>query len=305
MIDFNQIHYWTKTTDPPPLNETIGEYQTNEQIQGPTLYSYIYLGSKTNSNQKKVLKFIKCKRDSIYKIENEIETMSLVNHPNILKMEDYFLFNEYVCIVTPFIPLKSLHSFIVNKYSCGIPEKMASKIMYQLLSAVDYLHKINIWHRDIKPDNVLVVDSNEKNPKVVLADFGFARRFESGDLGNEFMGTPEFSAPEIFKMNRYTNKVDIWALGVSLFVMLTAKYPTCAFSNDQKKCRYLIERGLLNFQLLVDMEISPPAIDLVKKMCELSPKLRITAEVALKHPWIVDNMDKDVVESDNFVNSKN
>lgn len=291
------VQYWVNTSQPPPLNETIGEFQINSELTKPTSYSYIYLGKKKNGSEKKVFKFVKCKRDSLCKIENEIETMSLVNHPNILKMENYFLFNEYVCIVTPYIQHQSLHKFIIDNYPSGIPEKMASKIMFQLLSAVDYLHKINIWHRDIKPDNVLVVETDEKNPKVVLADFGLARRFKcSNDLGKEFLGTPEFSAPEILRKRYYTNKVDIWSLGVSLFVMLVARYPTCSYQSDPKKCRWLIERGMLNYQILDDMNISPLAIDLVKKMCDYYPDDRITAEMALKHQWIVENIDQNACE---------
>ena len=248
MINIDTDQFWVPNTPPPPLNDTICDYDIESELKDPTRYSYIYLGSKQNDNNMKVLKFVKITKSTIYKIKNEIETMRIVNHPNILKLEDYFKYNEYMCLVTPYMPLECLHNFIIERYSKGIPEKMASKIMYQLLNAVNYLHKHNIWHRDIKPDNILVVDNDEKDPKVVLADFGFARKFDDADLSNEFLGTPEFTAPEIFQMEEYTNKVDIWSLGVSLFIMLAAKYPTCAYSKNPRQCRWLIERGKLNFK---------------------------------------------------------
>lgn len=298
MIDLYTGQFWVSNTPPPPINETINKYEVESELKSPTKYSYIYLGNNKR-NERKVLKFVKCMANTIDKIENEILTMSMIDHPNIIKLEDYFRYNEYVCIVTPFIPLQSLHSFILENYKFGIPEKMACKIIHQLLNAVNYLHKNNIWHRDIKPDNILVVDSDQKNPKIKLADFGFARKFKNqNDLcDDEFLGTPEFTAPEIFKNIEYTNKVDIWSVGVSLFVMLVAKYPTCSYSNNPKKCRWLIERGLLNFQLLYELDISEDAIDLVKKLCTLDPDSRITAEDALNHPWLTKNLKQNEIRN--------
>ena len=290
MIDINFSQMWTKNTPEPPLNETINDsYETKTKLQEPTQDAYIYLGNKVNDNNMKVLKFIKMKEETLNRIKNEIELMQFVKHPNILKIEDCFIFKEYVCIVTPYCPLSNLHDFIINNYPSGMPNKMAAHITYQLFEALRYLHNLNIWHRDIKPENILVINDDEKNPNVVLADFGFAKKIEEETYNKEFLGTPEFTAPEMFKLEQYTNKVDIYSLGVTLFVMLTARYPTCSYANNPRKCRWLIENGILNYKLLEDMKIYPDAIDLVKKMCAFDQDDRITAEDALNHQWILNN----------------
>lgn len=165
MIDLLINNFWDPTTPPPPIKDTVGDYEIDSELKEPTNYSFIYLGNKQNDNEMKVLKFVKYTRNAIDRVKNEIATMRIVYHPNIIKLEDCFIYNEYVCIVTPYYPLQSLHNFIIGRYPSGIPEQMACKIMYQVLNAVNYLHKNNIWHRDIKPDNFLVVNSDEKIQK--------------------------------------------------------------------------------------------------------------------------------------------
>lgn len=289
--------FWHPSSTPPPLNQTIGNYQTETELHDPTNYSYIYLGSNIKENSKKVLKFIKYKEEEICRINDEINIMNQIDHPNILKMDEYFPFKEYICLVTPFIPFESLHSLLITKYYLGIPENMAKIMMRQLLEAVNYLHKRNIWHRDIKTENILIQNSDPLNPKILLADFGLAKRFTEGQKSNEFSGTIDYSAPEILKHIDYTEKVDIWSLGVTLFVMLTGLLPVPSYGTAPRECRYLISNGLLNFQLLSDYGISYDAIDLVMKMCVVDPKERISAEDALNHPWIVPQQSKNVIES--------
>lgn len=291
MINIDSTLFYDKNTAPPPKDESINDYKIISEFRKPTLYSYLYLGCKENEKENKALKFIKYTKDTIEMIKNEIGTLSIIDHPNILKMEEYFMYKEYACIVTPYYQLQSLHKFIVENYSKGIPEKMACIIMHQILEALDYLHKKGIWHRDIKPDNILVADNDQKHPKVILADFGYAKKFDIDSFSRETLGSYEFLAPEIYKNEFYTNKVDIWSLGVSLFVILTGKYPTCSYSRNPKRCVYLIINGILNYKLLSDIGISTDAIDLIKKMCNIDPDLRITAEEALKHPWITKNIN--------------
>ena len=288
--------YWGKNTPPPPLKEKIGKYYVKSELHEPTNYSYIYLCKNLNNNVKNVIKFVKCKINEINKIQNEIEIMSLAKHPNILELEDYFLYNEYMCIVTPFMPSKSLHTFLIEHYCQGIPEDISSCIIYQLLDALNYLHKKNILHRDIKTENILVVDPNPKHLKVKLADFGSSIHLPKGHECDEFIGTPDFSAPEIFQHINYTEKVDIWSLGITLFVMLTGFLPFPSYSRNPHECKFSIINGDLNYQMLYNFDISNDAIDLIMKMCAVDPASRITAEKALKHPWIVSQRSNENVK---------
>lgn len=279
--------FWNQSTPPPQEGEKIGKYVVIESvIPDPTNCSYIYSCLDTDDNQKKVIKFIKFIERKISRISSEVETLNSVHHPFIIQMEKCFRYKEYMCIVIPYVPNGSLHRLMVTDFKEGMTESMAAVIMYQMLSAVRYLHSMNIWHRDIKPDNFLVVDSDPFHPVVVLNDFGYAKIFNSDEKGHEFMGTPEFLPPEIVNGIPYDNTVDTWSLGITLFVMLTCRYPTPSYSKYPTRCKKMISKGILNFQLLNEMEISNEAIDLVHKMCMVDPESRITLTEALLHPWV-------------------
>lgn len=121
--------------------------------------------------------------------------------------------------------------------------------------------------------------------RVVLSDFGLAKIFVPGEMCNKGVVTPYYMAPEIIKKEPCDNSVDIWALGISLFMMLTAHYPTpCGMF--KKKGLEAIKAGKLNYALLDEMEIDNDAIDLIKKLCAYKPSKRITAQEALNHIWI-------------------
>lgn len=289
--------YWTPESPLPPENATFGPYTTSMLISS-TNCSYIYLGTNVNDNSKKALKFVKRVEASMERINNEITTMNLAQHNSILQIEDTFLYEHYICIVTPFAPIGSLHRLVQTQFASGLPENTARLMMKQMLEAINYLHGINIWHRDIKLDNFLVYDADLDNPVVILSDFGFARIFQENEKSEEYIGTPEFAAPEMFKNEPYDNSVDIWSLGITLYVMLSGRYPTSSFKIAPNDCRYKIVNGLLNYNLLNRLEISPDAIDLIHHMCQVDPNDRITAADALKHPWIASTSKQTEAETD-------
>lgn len=289
--------YWNESTPLPPENAEFGPYTTSMLISS-TNCSYIYLGSNTDDNSKKALKFVKRIEESMERINNEITTMNLAQHPNILRIENTFLYNQYICIVTPYAPVGSLHRLIRTQYSSGLPEDTAKIMMRQMLEALNYLHEINIMHRDIKADNFLVYDSDLNNPQISLSDFGFAKVFQANEKFEEYIGTPEFAAPEMFTRTPYDQSVDIWSLGITLFVMLAGNYPTPSYRTLPKDCTFKIVNGLLNYNLLKKLEISPDAIDLIQQMCQVNPENRISAKNALNHPWIASTFKQTDTEND-------
>ena len=222
-MNFNEGPYFTNGILPPPEGTVINNYRIDVELVKPTYCSFIYLGSDTKNNEKKVIKLVKLMKKRVSRVSDEIETMSLASHPNILKMDDCFRFGPFACIITPYTPYQSLHHLLLTSYPHGVPEEIACVIFRQMLQAVSYLHGINIWHRDIKPENFLVFDPDPNHPQIVLADFGFAKHFQEGETGDEFFGTMEFMPPEMLKCRSYDQSVDIYSLGVSLFVLLYFK----------------------------------------------------------------------------------
>ena len=148
----------------------------------------------------------------------------------ILLMSDgYFIecfrYAEYVCFVFPYIQAGTLHEFIIINYPDGIPEFLASKIMKQLLEAANYLHSNNIIHNGINPSNILIDNADPVNFHILLSGTGFCKILEPGQLEDKFRGTPEYMAPEIYKHESYDINVDTWSLGITLFVLLSGRYP--------------------------------------------------------------------------------
>lgn len=282
--------YFVEKVTPLPQAGTIvnKKYRLEETIAN-TNCSVVFLGSNIDTNEKVAIKFIKRRVETFENIKNEIGIQLILSNKLILKIEDYFPYFEYVCIVTKYAIHGSLHDFITKNYRYGIPESIASVIMNQILKSIEYLHNLGIAHRDIKPDNFLVIDSNPDHPKIVLSDFGFAKFFNEGEVSTEYKGTPNFIAPEIIARIPYSFSVDIWSLGVTMFFILTAINPFPSFNVAPKDCIIKILKGHLNYGLLYAMKISEDAINLIKKMCTVALKKRISIENALAHPWIMSN----------------
>lgn len=286
--------FWDETTALPKQNEEIGKYIVKSLINSSNS-AYYYMCLDTEDNQVKVIKFIKMLEDRSVRIADEINSLSLAQDTNIIKILDFFRYNSYFCILFPYTPLLSVHQYILNEYPGGIPEKVAANMLHQMLNAIEILHENNIWNRDIKPESFLVFDpldgSDLNNPNILLFNFEYAKIFNEGEKGTDFIGTPDFMAPEVINKIPYDDSIDIWSLGVSLFMMLTNKLPFPEYRTDQQEYLKKVSKGDLNYDILTEKGISQPAIDLIKSMCQLDPRQRITANDALNNPWVLQSLD--------------
>ena len=163
-----------------------------------------------------------------------------------------------------------------NKNSKRFSIEQGRDVFSQVLAGITYWHQNRIAHRDIKLENILVwkpldVDANDKSyvPKIKIVDFGFAVIYESGEKGNTFWGTPSYMAPEIIKKIEYDYElVDVWALGVLFFVILTGYFPFKGASN--KEIYLKIIKG--NYVIPERIPINPKRI--IMKMLQVDPAHR-------------------------------
>lgn len=250
-----------------------------------TMSSVLFNARDMNNGKQKVLKFVKKFQGKEEMIKNEINIMKSCKHPNIVQMLEEFDYEQFHVIVLDFTPFRCLYTFIHSQYKDGIPESTAKMMFYQLLDGLNYLHSQGIVHVDIKTGNFLVQSGELDDPIVQLSDFGYAQNLD-GKLGSEFIGTPDYSAPEIFAKMKYTSAVDMWSMGVCLFEMLSGQIP---WPKTSKK-EYLISivLGKFNFDLPVWSTISEEAKDLIKKLICINPNKRLTAKEAMNHPWFKD-----------------
>ena len=211
----------------------------------------------------------------------EVEILKSLDHPNILKVYEYFEDQEKYYIVMEYC--KNGDVFGMLEKTGPFQEKVAARVMKQLLSALNYLHKQKIIHRDVKPENLLLADSeNNDDVNIKLIDFNIAT-VKTKDL--DVQGTIDYMAPEVFKGN-YDEKCDVWGAGVILYVLMSGGVPFGGGDDDELirknilKARPVLEKGIWN-------NVSKECRDLIARLLNKSPTSRLSAEQALKHPWIL------------------
>jgi tRNA A-37 threonylcarbamoyl transferase component Bud32 len=159
-----------------------------------------------------------CTEKNMERIINERDIMKELNNKNIIKILDYFEDENYIFIVMEYINGGNLYSFIKKRMK--LKEKMAKFIFKQIISAINYIHKHNIVHKDIKLENILL----DINHGIKICDFGIAKKVYSPDqLFYGISGTPLYMAPEIFYKSNFGYQgfpVDVWASGIALYIML-------------------------------------------------------------------------------------
>ena len=170
-------------------------------------------------------------------------------------------------------------------------EKEAKIHFYQMLSAVQYLHQHNIAHRDLKPENILL-SNDDTNPLIKISDMGLSKLVDHTTFLQTFCGTPQYLAPEVLISRvrgdgSYGFEVDMWALGVILYILLSGCPPFSPERTDKSLIRQVCD-GDYSFPKSKWATVDESAIDLVEKLMTVDISKRLTAEKALNHPWLSD-----------------
>ena len=223
-------------------------------------------------------------------IFNEINILRTLDHPNILKIFEFYSNKESYSIVTELCSGGELFQEIVDKGPFN--ENYSAYVMFQILSAINYCHNMKIVHRDLKPENILIVDRDKNNyPRIKICDFGTSKMFEKGAIQRKLVGSSYYIAPEVLKKH-YDEKCDVWSCGVILYILLSGRPP---FGGDNDK--QIMERvaiGKYDLQSSPFNKISKNCLDLIQKLLIMDPNKRITAQQALAHPWFKDNRSKEL-----------
>ncbi|KAL7818162.1 SMAD/FHA protein kinase [Trichoderma aethiopicum] len=223
-------------------------------------------------------------------LQQEIGVLMGVSHPNVLCLKDTFTERDHVYLVLELAPEGELFNYIVRKQK--LSEDETRKLFRQLFQGVKYLHDRNIVHRDIKPENILLVD---QDLHVKLADFGLAKIIGEESFTTTLCGTPSYVAPEILadgKHRKYTKAVDIWSLGVVLYICLCGFPP---FSDELYSRDFpftlsqQIKSGRFDYPSPYWDSVGDPALDLIDSMLIVDPERRFTVDQCLKHPWLNAN----------------
>ena len=173
-------------------------------------------------------------------------------------------------------------------------EETSRFVTRQLLEALQYLHENGIAHRDIKPENILLAEPDSYVVK--LSDFGLSRMYDEGSFMRTMCGTPAYVAPEVLLSmgsGGYTNAADVWSVGVLLYIMLSGHHPFDISTNKVTDLYDSIKKGNFTFPRSLFGNVSPAAIEFIKKMMTVDPDKRVTAAEALHDPWLVGSSSSD------------
>ncbi|XP_013862555.1 calcium/calmodulin-dependent protein kinase type II subunit gamma isoform X8 [Austrofundulus limnaeus] len=260
------------------------EYQLYEEL-GKGAFSVVRRCIKKSSGQEYAAKIINTKKLSArdhQKLEREARICRLLKHSNIVRLHDSISEEGFHYLVFDLVTGGELFEDIVAReyYS----EADASHCISQILESVNHIHQHDIVHRDLKPENLLLA-SKMKGAAVKLADFGLAIEVQGDQQAwFGFAGTPGYLSPEVLRKDPYGKPVDIWACGVILYILLVG-YPPF-WDEDQHKLYQQIKAGAYDFPSPEWDTVTPEAKNLINQMLTINPAKRITAEQALKHPWV-------------------
>ncbi|XP_054885129.1 calcium/calmodulin-dependent protein kinase type II subunit gamma isoform X17 [Poeciliopsis prolifica] len=260
------------------------EYQLYEEL-GKGAFSVVRRCVKKSTGQEYAAKIINTKKLSArdhQKLEREARICRMLKHPNIVRLHESIAEEGFHYLVFDLVTGGELFEDIVAReyYS----EADASHCINQILESISHIHQHDIVHRDLKPENLLLA-SKMKGAAVKLADFGLAIEVQGDQQAwFGFAGTPGYLSPEVLRKDPYGKPVDIWACGVILYILLVG-YPPF-WDEDQHKLYQQIKAGAYDFPSPEWDTVTPEAKNLINQMLTINPAKRITADQALKHPWV-------------------
>ncbi len=276
---------------------------------GEGSYGKVYKVKIKNSEVYRAMKVIK-KRYQSNKVEEEkiikeIKILRKLDHPNIIKVFEFYNTISDFYIISELCSGGELLDRIIKLKK--FTERVAAQVMKQLLSAVQFCHNNQIIHRDLKPENILIEtpDGNEKEKNcfiIKVIDFGTAEIFKNNTYFSKQMGTPYYIAPEILN-NKYNEKCDIWSCGIILFILLCGCPPF--YGKNDNEIFDKIKIGQYAFKQNIWNQVSEDAKNLIKSLLEFDFTKRPTPEKVLKHPWFINTLGEGHKKSDETFETDN
>jgi len=257
-------------------------YEMGKEI-GRGGFSVVVEGTHKKTGEKFAIKCIKktmVEGEDIKLLRREVQIMKKVNHPNVLKLYEVFEDEEEFFLVMELVTGKELFDKIVERGQYS--ETDASKIVRQIVSAVEYLHGQGIAHRDLKPENLLSAEVDGEEI-IKIADFGFSKNFGEEKLMTS-CGSPGYVAPEVLTCESYDKSVDLWSVGVIIYILLCG-YPPFYADNAPALFKKIMDVKY-DFDDPSWDEVSDAAKNLIRNLLVKDPKKRYTAQQCLQDPWV-------------------
>uniref|UniRef100_A0A8C3BHG5 Serine/threonine-protein kinase n=1 Tax=Cairina moschata TaxID=8855 RepID=A0A8C3BHG5_CAIMO len=256
-----------------------------DEVLGSGQFGIVYGGKHRKTGRDVAIKIIDklrfpTKQES--QLRNEVAILQNLHHPGVVNLECMFETPERV-----FVVMEKLHGdmleMILSSENGRLPERITKFLITQILVALRHLHFKNIVHCDLKPENVLLA-SADPFPQVKLCDFGFARIIGEKSFRRSVVGTPAYLAPEVLRNKGYNRSLDMWSVGVIIYVSLSGTFPF----NEDEDIHDQIQNAAFMYPPNPWKEISHEAIDLINNLLQVKMRKRYSVDKTLSHPWLQD-----------------
>uniref|UniRef100_A0A7I4Z686 Serine/threonine-protein kinase kin-29 n=1 Tax=Haemonchus contortus TaxID=6289 RepID=A0A7I4Z686_HAECO len=259
--------------------EKVGLYQVGRAI-GRGNFATVRLARHEIAKTKVALKIVDrtaLDEENLIRLEREMQILTRVNHPHIVKLYEIMRTESFIYIVTQYCSGGELFEILIERGRTA--EDEARRWFGQIASAVAYLHHKGIVHRDLKAENILL----DKNSNIKIIDFGFSNTQAPSQLLRTWCGSPPYAAPELLLGKEYDGlKADIWSLGVILYILVTGGFP---FPGDNVEN---LKRAVLSCQMKIPYWVSVECADLIKKMLVFNPFKRCGINAVMQHRWLIN-----------------
>jgi calcium/calmodulin-dependent protein kinase I len=275
---------WMKALQEAANVHDINDYYTLGKELGVGRFATVRLGTNKTDGKQYAIKIID--KTLLDEKENEalrteVAVLKLIRHPHIIQLKNVFETRRQLNIVMAYHTGGDLFDRIQQKQR--FPEGTARAFAFNLLSAVGYLHRRGVVHRDLKPENIMMVAPDCRDDEIVVVDFGLSKFANPSEQMALSCGTVAYVAPEVLKNSGYDKGVDLWSIGVILYLSLRGALPFIA-DDTQEIIRLTIE-GKVDFSHSIWNEVSQCAKDLVTSLLRVNPSERLDAEQAIAHQW--------------------
>lgn len=264
----------------------IGNYIIGKTI-GEGTFGKVKVARHIPTKEKVALKILEREKlkekEDLEHIENEINVLKLVKHPNITQLYEVIETEDKIFIIMEYAEKGDLFDYISKKSCLSEPE--SNKYFQQIISALEYLHKLKIVHRDIKPENMML----DYKYCIKITDFGLSKKYSEKTLLSTPCGTPSYAPPEMLDGEKYHGMFsDIWSAGIVLFAMISGYLP---FDDTDEN---LLHKHIIKGNIEYPDFISENVKDLLKRILNTNPKERYDFEQIKSHPWFNLNNSLDM-----------